>query len=68
MLVNPQQYHGEISASYNRSTKYTFVQDTYKFNNKLIFLLSRIFICLAFNIIEILLELLRTALVLYENS
>ena len=59
MLVNPQQYHGEISASYNRSTKYKFVQDTYKFNNKLIFLLSRIFICLAFDIIEIFVRALK---------
>ena len=48
MLVNLQQYCGEISAFYNRSSKYTFFWYTYKFNNILMCLLLRLFSCLAF--------------------
>ena len=48
MLVNLQQYCGEIGAFYNRFSKYTFVQYSYKFNNILIYLLLLMLSCLAF--------------------
>ena len=49
--VNFQQYHGDISTFYNRSSKYTFVRYSYKFNNVLMCLLLRIFSCLAFYVV-----------------
>ena len=51
MAVNLQKCRGEIGVFYNRSSKYTFVRYSYKFNNILVCLLLRIFSCLAFCIV-----------------
>ena len=45
-LIKPQQYCGETDTFYHRSSKYTFVRYSYKFNNMLMFLLFGIFLCL----------------------
>ena len=49
--VNLQQYRGEIGAFYNRSSKITFVNYCYKFNNFLMCLLFLKFSCLAFYVV-----------------
>ena len=51
MTVTLQQYHGQIGAFYNRSSKYTIFRYSYKFNNILLCLLLRIFPCLTFYVV-----------------
>ena len=50
-MVNLQQYRGQIGAFYNRSSKITFVNYCYKFNNFLMCLLFLKFTCQAFYVV-----------------